>query len=825
MLDNNNATLSLDIYTYPLRVPAFQSGTKARGWGTLSGRLTFNLADTERIAAITLSITATVNALIPKSGSADTPAQIDHLNPDTEEANEHNLTLLQIHQTLWQASDDPESGLFHKGSHPFDFHIHLPAYKVVTKGNKQATPLLLPPSSVIDAITAPVLDSRSKSGVVSSLFKAATSKDALPKSWASIKYELGVKVQRVGLFKRSLRLSAPFVYLPPPESGQEDELRERQRLANLMAQIVNSASGDGRQPIEAQAPWRRSPINFTATQNGEPLEGSNSDKGSGLLGSLSSMFSKKPVVLGSEEWSISVPGSTSSAFALRSAIPFILRCQTNKPLVLHQGSPLVVVLYRRVYLRTAAKSKPVAVQQWPIATAQIRLALEKPGTHRINGILVPPVRCVPSFETPLVTLSYFLGVQRSRDGRIVHEQPISLHCLPPPAPPNAPLGPFPAGYTLLPPSAGPVPTRAEPPAPSQRSVSMASTSTRPRASAGRHEDPSTAGPVLGQRRQSSATGNSSSRANGGNATLSPSTGSGSGRRGSHSASPSARNSSARPNLELPPAQLPGSSSSHRGQGGARKERSRERRKSALPALPPKETPATSAAGAAKAASRRRHSHANLPVSTPLHTSAPASAQAQARVQALGVDAPAIPSKPASTARDGGPSRTRYSSWGALPDPHTSAALSSTSTTPSDGNDRRRHHTHAHNDDKRAMATVQHNASEAEREKEKERHTSPSSSGKRDVGEYRRVGASTRREPCVTFPLPQHVAAAVDTATLSDPPAPPATIVQADPAPLPPLPHTAGFIEQDLHVTYGEDMDLDLLPSYFEATAEDNEYEL
>ncbi|SPO37717.1 uncharacterized protein PSFLO_03193 [Pseudozyma flocculosa] len=921
---NKNATLALDVYTYPLRVPAFQGGSKARGWGSLAGSVTFNVtSDNSRVSAITVSVTGTARVLLPKSGSADTPAQIDHLNPEVEEAKEHDVTLLQLEHTLWQAdAQDPDSNLFSQGRHPFDFDIDLPAYKVTSKGKKQAAPVLLPPSCVIDAFAAPaIVDTRAKSGgggggVMSSIFKST--KDALPKNWASVKYEISVKVHRVGLLKRNLRLSAPFVYLPPPESGHEVALRERRRLANMMAQIVTNTSGDGRHPIESQAPWQRVAINYSTSRNGEPidLDGDTDRKagggGGGLLGSISSLFgTKKPTVIGRESWSLSVPGdaaAASSAFALRSAIPFILRCHTNKPLALRQGSPLIVVLYRRVRLRSGQKAKVVAVQQRPMATAQVRFAQEAPDLHRINGIVVPPVRCLPSFETPLISLSYFLAVQRSRDARIVHEHPITLHCLPPPAPPFAPFGPYPAGYVRpevplpqptpdvvsdlsgFPPAANEQPRFAPPP--SQRSAATTATASTSRYDSAR----------------SHVSSDRKSGAHGGH-TLSPSPPRTQSSSPSPSPSPSMRASPSRPTKPLPPttqlaATTPAPPSS-KGDASKPRKSAREAASSTGRALPPKQVKAGTTAAA---------------------TVPPAKAAAGSTSQRH--MAPAPPPKPGTPNGSGNehPRRARYSSRGAAPDPGQQPqqpALGAPSSS---------RRVHVHGDEKRALIDAAvpsrsgsaaaakvspsmsglRSSSVSEHEGEGARRGSAAQrEGGRGVGDYVRVSsASKTKRPVEVEPPPpppppsssRHRAYATEALSSSSsstaaaaggadrrktrkggasrndhvhPPSASASAAAAGagrtdssaprstrgstpgsarrsdpgavqtlpsapapaPAPLPPPPPALeadasggdgggagtgyGFTEDDL-MTYGEDMELDLPPSYFEATAEDFE---
>ena len=325
-------------------------GSQERGWGALAGQVTLNVTDSsgDRISSITLSVIATVKVMIPKAASAASPVQLDSISPEDEGTKSKEITILQLDHTLYEAvKEEQDSNLFSRGKHAFDFSIDLPAYPP-SKRKAKDPPALLPPSCLVEALVLPPIGKNAGAGgggagVMSTLFKSGITKGDPQINWASVKYQLKLTVHRTGMLKRNIRLWAPFVYLPPPNSTDRSILRQRRKLANYMAQIVAHGEGDGCQPIEAQDEWRERKISFVMSQNGQVLEASEEKKSSGILSSITSVFSKKPdPIYGHEAWYLSIPRSDApGSFPLRSAIPLIMRCQTNKPLGLQRGSPIV----------------------------------------------------------------------------------------------------------------------------------------------------------------------------------------------------------------------------------------------------------------------------------------------------------------------------------------------------------------------------------------------------------------------------------------------------------------------------------------------------
>lgn len=140
-----------------------------------------------------------------------------------------------------------------------------------------------------------------------------------------------------------------------------------------------------------------------------------------------------------------MPMSGRSSFPLRSAIPLIVRCATNKPIDLSNSSPLAFRLYRRLRLLTDKKQKPIAMQQEAVAEAALRYSVESRGVHRINGIIALPPNCVPTFDMHGLSLDYYVAVVRVLDGAVLHKEAVNLAC-PPPVEPKTAYGPYPSGF-------------------------------------------------------------------------------------------------------------------------------------------------------------------------------------------------------------------------------------------------------------------------------------------------------------------------------------------------------------------------------------------
>ncbi|ETS60441.1 hypothetical protein PaG_05653 [Moesziomyces aphidis] len=432
-----NANISLHVFSYPQRVPTFMGGSANRGWGALSGSVDIQVTDAsgDRISAIKLTLTATQTITIPKTASTDTPSVLDRMPIDPEETKTKEVILLQLETLLLEPpknETDRDSDLLPQGRHAYPFTIDLPLV-----GNKdKKSPPLLPPSCVIEPLLVGPADAKMRQKA------KANGKGPVRPAWATVKYQLKVTVQRPGLLKRNLRSYAPFVYLPLPAPAATSLLLNRRMLGAQMAAIVLQHQGDGRQPIETTGDWLTRPLPFLTSLNGpQKLE---PERKSGFLSSLFGGPKKQSVVHWHEAWTLSMPMAPQACFPLRSAIPFVVRCATNKPIDLTVGSPLTFTLFRRVRLLTGKKQKPIAVQHEPVADAALRCSVESRGVFRLNGLLSLPPNCVPNFDLPSLALDYYLAVVRVLDGSVVHKESITLAC-PPPVEPKTAYGPYPSG--------------------------------------------------------------------------------------------------------------------------------------------------------------------------------------------------------------------------------------------------------------------------------------------------------------------------------------------------------------------------------------------
>ncbi|SJX66281.1 uncharacterized protein SRS1_21032 [Sporisorium reilianum f. sp. reilianum] len=440
---SKNGTASLNIYTYPQRVPTLMGGSHERGWGALAGTVDVHITEPsgQRITAIKLTLTATQVTTVPKTASADAPAALDRMAISPDECKTKQETLLQLEHVVFEprTDADKDANVLPQGKHVYPFTIQLPLL-----GNKDKKhPPLLPPSYVIEPLMQGPNDAAMRQNS-SGLFgrSKANAKDQARPAWATVKYQLKLTVQRTGLLKRNVRSYAPFVYLPSPPTSAAALLLERRAAGAAMAAIVLQRQGDGCQPIETPHEWRQRPLAFLTSPNGaQKLE---PEKKAGLLSSLFGGAKKQQVVHWHEAWTFSMPMSGRSSFPLRSAIPFIVRCTTNKPLDLSTSSPLTFRLYRRLRLLTGKKQKPIAMQQEPVAEAVLRHSVEARGVQRINGLIALPPHCVPTFELPGVALDYYVAVVRVLDGAVLHKEAVNLAC-PTPVEPKAAYGPYASG--------------------------------------------------------------------------------------------------------------------------------------------------------------------------------------------------------------------------------------------------------------------------------------------------------------------------------------------------------------------------------------------
>ncbi|TKY87452.1 hypothetical protein EX895_003466 [Sporisorium graminicola] len=441
---SKNGNASLNIYSYPQRVPTFMGGSYERGWGALAGTVDLNVTEPsgQRITSIKLTLTATQVTTIPKTASVEAPSALDRMAITQEETKTKQVTLLQLEHILFEplkTEVDKDAYLLPQGKHVYPFTIQLPLV-----GNKdKKNPPLLPPSCVIEPLIQGPNDAAMRQNSTGLFGRSkANGKDQARPAWATVKYQLKLTVQRTGLLKRNVRSYAPFVYLPSPPISATSLLLQRRATGAIMAAIILQRQGDGCQSIETPQEWRQRTLSFLTSPNGpQKLE---PEKKAGFLSSFFGGSKKQEVVHWHEAWSFSMPMSGRSSFPLRSAIPFIVRCNTNKPLDLSTSSSLTFRLYRRLRLLTGKKQKPVAMQQEPVAEAALRYAVESRGVHRINGIIALPPNCVPTFEMHSWSLDYYVAVVRVRDGAVLHKEVVNLAC-PPPVEPKEAYGPYASG--------------------------------------------------------------------------------------------------------------------------------------------------------------------------------------------------------------------------------------------------------------------------------------------------------------------------------------------------------------------------------------------
>lgn len=226
---SKNGNASLNIYSYPQRVPTFMGGSHERGWGALAGTVDLNVTEPsgQRISSIKLTLTATQLITVPKTASVDAPSALDRMSINPDETKTKQDTLLELEHILFEplkTDVDKDANLLPQGKHIYPFTIQLPLL-----GNKdKKNPPLLPPSCVIEPLIQGPHDAamRQNSTRLFGRSKANAKHQARP-AWATIKYQLKLTVQRTGLLKRNVRSYAPFVYLPSPPTSAASLLLQR----------------------------------------------------------------------------------------------------------------------------------------------------------------------------------------------------------------------------------------------------------------------------------------------------------------------------------------------------------------------------------------------------------------------------------------------------------------------------------------------------------------------------------------------------------------------------------------------------------------------
>lgn len=605
-----------------------------------------------------------------------------------------------------------------------------------------------------------------------------------------------------------------------------------------MAAIVLQRQGDGCQPIETPEDWRQRPLSFLMSPNGPQKVGP--EKKSGFL-SIFKGSAKQDVVHWHEAWTFSMPMSGRSSFPLRSAIPFVVRCTTNKPIDLSGASPLAFRLYRRVRMLTGKKQKPIAMQQEPVAEAALRYCVEGRGVHRINGVITLPPNCVPTFEIHNLALDYYVAVVRLRDGAVLHKEAVNLAC-PPPVEPRTAYGPYSSGQAwrdareaaLSPPESPPSSEDYSPP-PSPRMADSfndmsLSPASRQRPSFSSIGSSSSSSVHANSRRTSMAPSFRSYRSSSTESTMYGSAASSM----SHATSGAAAGgSSAAPmglaGMSNPP---PASSAGASGLGSAYTQYTGNLAPVREQGLAPSSIRATPVSSAAR---RGSQPDANVAAADTSDTASIASSRRRTRYSSAGA-APLIEvgsSRRSSVEPDPvGYSHIHEKARGIDPTPGFDSAFASGATGSDAGHSRRglfvanaedlpsiptKASSSAREQANALVGTASASRKPRQKRAEKERRGSSSTSASRSRRDGPSVSSARRNAAPTSRPLPVPPASATiqpssPTSTLSPPPAFAAAPNLAQETTL--IDPAALLDNEDL--MYGEDMELDLPPSYFEA---------
>ncbi|PWN92662.1 hypothetical protein FA10DRAFT_257118 [Acaromyces ingoldii] len=330
--------------------------------------------------------------------------------------------------------------------------------------------------------------------------KVAALTSALPlpgatTEWASVKWYAKLTVERPGMFRANDRVFAPFVYLPPPPAGKDVEplLHRRLRLAaeidatlraSFAARNARADAASGLQmmldklaePLGQWEPVRlvdpmlqggkgkqRKAAAAAAAAAASPAKGN--DAGPGFFSKLlfgAQVTQTAPNAPSSESWTLLLPRKPK-LFALRSGIPYLLirdvewkghqldeAALSRVPTVaLYQRTrtyarakgPVSGHLVRNMSLgRQSADADPIQSVDFTPKNTTAKSGIVNRRKDSYLGIVDLPPTCSPCFDTSILTLEYFVGVQLVRNGPLVHSEPVVLSC-PPPMPPPAPQPP------------------------------------------------------------------------------------------------------------------------------------------------------------------------------------------------------------------------------------------------------------------------------------------------------------------------------------------------------------------------------------------------
>ena len=407
--------LLVQLQTPPQALPTYMGGSKARGRGSIVGRIILHCSDKDRANEVRVKLKAVVSVQVPKASQAtdgDMPT-FSGLTPSETSTSSREQVLLSIDDrlkatdALFRATeqDAPKpntSGkLEHAGIYEWKFKFDIPE----SGTGKNTLPLGFPgvganyPSSY-------VLESDKR-------HKGAT------EEWASVKWYIKVTVGRPGFFRSNDRLLVPFIYLPPPPDKISSTIIQRQALSMQIQRMVHTIHGPVVLPKDLAEPanrWLTEYFPLNQASLGQNTKRSFVEKLFGV---------NKPK---EERWAISLPGKPLAVFPLRSTIPFVLTLvhSAGMPLVVHPE----VYLVQKVHLR--ARSSAAHTQY--ISHAKVLASpATKSGMQQWFGWIQFPSWCSPSFDTQLLGLEYFVQVKplNTPTAHTLCTIPIGLYCAPP----------------------------------------------------------------------------------------------------------------------------------------------------------------------------------------------------------------------------------------------------------------------------------------------------------------------------------------------------------------------------------------------------------
>ncbi len=452
----------VELHTPPQRTPTYMGGSAERGRGAMIGRFSFSPKQGEKVSHITLKVKAVAHVRVPLINTNPTgPAHIAGRSPRLEQTTDRELLLLQLEQTLYQASAGNKDKVFemppqaaHDATVSWPFRFDIPGED---RGGRSfpasyvlgADPEAQPPRRTHASESTGLHLMSAGKGLLKTLKNAGLA-EADANEWANVKWYLKVTIGRPSRLEPNERIFVPFMYLPPPPPKAYALLDRRARTSAQLRQ--NTPFG---QLMENSSTWQE--IGIGAAQ----VKTAGGEKSGGLFGGMLGLGGKNKKV--ETDWTIEMP-SQPALYTLQGSIPFNLCTKSEKNL----GSPLVstfrsvglsgftlsrasgltfltvlpllfprqtVSLFKRVTL--VAKSsqaqdvRRVCVAR--IATAPVTMRSAKTGvtTYRWQGVLDIPATCGPCFDSAILSLEYFIGIQQRADLPYMHAESIVLMCPPP----------------------------------------------------------------------------------------------------------------------------------------------------------------------------------------------------------------------------------------------------------------------------------------------------------------------------------------------------------------------------------------------------------